>query len=266
MRSPARGTSLHPRLSITALVRAVSVCEDKAIALGHPSYVWRRGQDRRLSLIREFVPLENRRILDIGCGLGMYVEKFRRYSTQVYGVDIDPEKVAEAQKRLPNISLAPAEDLPFKDCSFDVTVLHEVIEHVVDDRRAVREAVRCTDVGGHVVIYAPNRLYPFETHGFYFRGRYHFRLLPAVNYLPDPLRDRFCPHVRVYTAGGIRRLFEGLPVRFAVFTHIYPGFDNIAHRRPGLGRFLQQAADILERTPLRAFGISHFVVAQRVAY
>src|SRR5688500_1141958 len=45
----------------------------KAIRLGHPSYVWRRGQDRRLSLIRQHVDLEGRRILDVGCGLGMYV-------------------------------------------------------------------------------------------------------------------------------------------------------------------------------------------------
>ncbi len=182
--------------------------EDKAIVLGHPSYVWRRGQDHRLNLVRQYVPLEGRRILDIGCGLGMYVEKFRRFSAEVYGVDIDEEKVAKAGERLPSISYAPAEDLPFKDRSFDVTFLHEVIEHVADDRRAIAEALRCTDVGGHVVIFAPNRLYPMETHGFYFRGRYHFRLLPLVNYLPGRLRDSFCPHVRVYTAGGIRKLFE----------------------------------------------------------
>lgn len=239
--------------------------EEKAIALGHPSYVWRRGQDRRLNLIREYVPLEGRRILDVGCGVGMYVEKFRRFSSDVYGVDIDPEKVEATSRRLPNISLAPAEDLPFKDRSFDVTMLHEVIEHVVDDRRAIREAVRCTDLGGHVVIYAPNRLYPFETHGFYFRGRYHFRLLPMVNYLPDLLRDRFCPHVRVYTAGDLRQLFDGLPVRFVTFTHILPGFDNIRARRPVLGAFLQNTADLVEKTPLRALGISHFVVAERMA-
>src|SRR5438067_13564187 len=83
----------------------------KAIRLGHPSYVWRRGQDRRLSLIRQHVQLEGKRILDVGCGLGMYVEKFRQFSTDVYGVDIDAEKVAEASERLPNIYQAPAEAL-----------------------------------------------------------------------------------------------------------------------------------------------------------
>jgi SAM-dependent methyltransferase len=243
----------------------ISLHEDKAIVLGHPSYVWRRGQDRRLNLILEFVQLENRRILDVGCGIGMYVEKFRRFSSHVYGVDLDGEKVDEASSRLPNISIAPAEKLPFEDGSFDVVMLHEVIEHVVDDRRAIEEAVRCADIGGHIIIYAPNRLYPMETHGFYFRGKYHFRLLPFVNYLPDSLRDHFCPHVKVYTARGIRRLFDGLPVRFVTSTHIYPGFDNVAARRPALGNFLHRATEILERTPLRAFGISHLVVAERTA-
>ena len=87
--------------------------DDKAIALGHPSYVWRFGQGRRLALIRRHAPLEGKRILDVGCGLGTYVKKMRDFSQEVYGVDVDPEKVAEASRTLPNIRLAPAEKLPF---------------------------------------------------------------------------------------------------------------------------------------------------------
>src|ERR671932_1378084 len=158
--------------------------EAKAIRLGHPSYVWRRGQDRRLSLIRDYVDLQGKRILDIGCGLGMYVEKFRNFSDRVYGVDVDSDKVAQASQRLPNIVEAPGEALPFPDESFDVILLNEVIEHVDDDRATIREAYRCLAPGGQIIIYAPNRLYPFETHGFYLFGRYYFRLLPLVNWLP----------------------------------------------------------------------------------
>ena len=101
--------------------------ETKAIRLGHPSYVWRKGQDRRLDLIRQYVPLENQRILDIGCGLGMYVRQMRQFSDDVYGVDVDPDKVAEARQTLPNIYEAPAEALPFPDNYFDAILLHEVI-------------------------------------------------------------------------------------------------------------------------------------------
>jgi len=235
-------------------------CDDKAITLGHPSYVWRFGQDRRLALIRRYAPLEGKRILDVGCGLGTYVKKMRDFSEEVYGVDVDPEKVAEASRTLPNIHLAPAEKLPFPDGFFDVVLLHEVIEHVEDDRQAIREAHRVIREGGRIVIFAPNRLYPLETHGIFWRGKYRFGNVPLVNYLPDLLRQRLCPHVRAYTRDDIRRLFEGLDVEVIVHTQIYPGYDKIAARRPGLGAFLRRVTYALERTPLRAFGLSHFVV------
>ena len=65
------------------------------------------------------------------------------------------------------------------------------------------------------IIFCPNRLYPFETHGHYWRGQYHFGNTPFVNWLPDPLRDRLAPHVRAYTKAGLVEVFEGLPVRGA---------------------------------------------------
>ncbi|HYU20986.1 MAG TPA: class I SAM-dependent methyltransferase [Chloroflexota bacterium] len=241
----------------------LAAAEAKAIRLGHPSYVWRSGQDRRLSLIRRHVELEGRRILDVGCGLGMYVEKLRRYSKDVYGVDVDPEKVSLAGTWLPNILESPAESLPFPDGSFDVILLNEVLEHVDDDRLSILEAYRCLRPGGQVVIYAPNRLYPFETHGFYLFGRYFFRLLPFVNWLPDPMRELFCPHVRIYTARKLKRLFDGLDVEYTATTHILPGLDNVAERYGPLGRAIHWARDLTEATPLRCFGISHFVVARK---
>ena len=238
------------------------VSDSRWIQLGHPSYVWRFGQERRLNLVRRFVPLEGKRILDVGCGLGTYVAHFRRFSEQVFGVDVDPDKVAEASKSLPNVQVSPAESLPFSDSSFDVVFSNEVIEHVGDDRAAIAEAVRVTADGGHVVIYAPNRLYPFETHGAYFGKRFVFKLIPLINYLPDPLRNRFAPHVRAYTARQIRGLFRGLPAEIVVHTSVYPGFDNIVERRPVLGKVLRGVFYVLENTPLRAFGLSHFLVAR----
>ncbi|HFD38357.1 MAG TPA: class I SAM-dependent methyltransferase [Anaerolineae bacterium] len=238
--------------------------DDKAITLGHPSYVWGFGQERRLALIRRFVPLEGRTILDVGCGLGMYVRAMRRFSEDVHGVDIDAEKVAAASQTLPYIRVAPAEELPYPDGVFDVVLSHEVIEHVDDDRQAVREAVRVLKGGGRLVVFAPNRLYPFETHGAYWRGAYRFGNIPLVNYLPDRWRNRFCPHVRAYTVGGLRRLFEGLPVRIVVHIQIYPGYDKIVSRRPTLGRLLRRGTYLLERTPLRLLGLSHFLVAEKI--
>lgn len=237
----------------------------KWIALGHPSYVWRFGQDRRLALVLKHVDLEHKRILDIGCGIGTYVRKFKQFSDDVYGVDVDPEKVAEARLTAANVMVAPAEALPFPDGFFDMVFLHEVIEHVDDDRQAVAEAVRVTGPGGHVVIYAPNRLYLFETHGIYVGKRYVYRLIPFVNYLPDPLRRIFCPHVRAYTSGNIERLFDGLPAKVTAHKYVYPGFDNIAARHTRVAGALRRLLYYCEGTPLRTFGLSHFLVVKKLA-
>src|SRR5690606_26208157 len=123
-----------------------------------------------------------------------------------------------------------AEAIPYPDNRFDTILSHEVLEHVDDDRAAVREMVRVLRPGGRIIIFAPNRWYPFETHGHYWRGKYHFGNTPLINYLPDPLRNRLAPHVRAYTGAGLRRLFDGCPVRIVTHRRIYGGYDNLIAR------------------------------------
>ena len=242
---------------------AMSEQGDKAAVLGHPSYVWRFGQQRRLALMDQYVSLHQKRILDVGCGIGTYVEKLGQFSDQVYGVDIDQQRVREGGKKLPNLLAAAAQALPFGSGCFDVLLLHEVLEHVQDDRQVVQEAYRVLRPGGRMIIFAPNRLYPFETHGIYWRGRYRFGNFPLVNYLPRRLRERLCPHVRAYTPMDLRRLLPKLDHRIIVLKQIYPGYDNIFSRRPWLGAALRRLTYLLESTPLRIFGLSHFLVLER---
>jgi SAM-dependent methyltransferase len=237
--------------------------DDKAITLGHPSYVWREGQERRFALMRAHTRLENACILDVGCGLGLYVQRFRDLSDNVHGVDIDPDKVRQAGELLPNIRQASAEHLPYPDNTFDVVLSHEVLEHVDDDVAAAREAYRVLKPGGRLIVFVPNRFYPFETHGVYWRGVYHFGNIPLVNYLPNALRNRLCPHVRVYTGRSLRRLFASLPGRVVAHRCIFAGYDNIVARHPHLGRLLRQTTYTLEKTCLHILGLSHFLVYEK---
>lgn len=237
---------------------------DEAARLGHPSYIWRAGQERRFAMVRQWARLDGATILDAGCGVGMYTERFRRFSPHVIGVEIDLPVARQARARLPGIVTAPAEALPFADASFDVLFSHEVIEHVQDDRATAREMLRVVVPGGRIVLFCPNRLYPFETHGHFWRGRYHFGNTPLINYLPDPLRNRLAPHVRAYTGPGLRRLFDPAQVRVVHHSIIYPGFDNIVATRPALGRVLRRVLYTVEHTPLQVFGLSQFLVLERV--
>jgi len=237
--------------------------QEKTARRGNPSFVWRAGQERRLALVRLYAPLEGRRILDVGCGMGMYTHAFLRFSPEVYGIELEADRAREAHGRARGVMQAVGEALPFKAESFDVVFSHEVLEHVSDDRWAARELTRVTRPGGRIVIFVPNRLYPYETHGIYWRDKYRFGNIPLVNWLPDPLRNHLAPHVRAYTARGLRQLFADEPVRELLLTQIFPGYDNVVARKPKLGRLLQRLTYTLERTPLRAWGLSHLLVLEK---
>lgn len=250
------------------LERAPSIdpaAEARAIRRGHPSYVWRAGQERRLDMVRRHVPLDDRTVLDIGCGLGMYTQAFSRYSPHVYGVEVERERAVQALDRAAGVAQAVGEGLPFPDDTFDLVFNHEVLEHVADDRKVAREMVRVTRPGGYVVTFAPNRLWPWETHGIHWRGRYHFGNVPLINYLPDALRDRLAWHVRVYTRRTLCALFHDLPVRVVHHSTVYPGFDNIVRRFPRLGPLIRASSYHLEGWPVAdQFGLSHFLIVQKL--
>ena len=126
-------------------------------------------------------------------------------------------------------SAALGEHLPFPSTSFDLVLSNEVIEHVSDDLQAVKEMVRTLKPGGRLVLFCPNRGYPYETHGIYRKGVYEFGNKLFVNYLPRRWRNKLAPHVRVYSRRDLR-FFDGLPVRFIRRTVIFGAYDNIIAR------------------------------------
>jgi SAM-dependent methyltransferase len=237
---------------------------DKAALRGEPSYVWRAGQQRRLEMIVHAAGERIKgRILENGCGVGMYVEHLSPFGGQVTGLEYDFERAVEAHVDSPHIVNAAGEFLPLPTSAFDLILSHEVIEHVQDDRAAIREMVRALKPGGRLTLFCPNRGYPFETHGMYWRGTYRFGNKLFVNYLPRSLRDKLAPHVRVYSRKDLEKLFEGLPVAFIERTIIFGAYDNIIARFGPLGKIVRGALQFLEKTPLKIFGLSHFWVMEK---
>ena len=238
---------------------------DKAALRGEPSYVWRAGQQRRLEMIVQAAGERIQgRVLENGCGVGMYVEHLAQQGGTVIGLEYDFERAAEARTRSPHILNAAGECVPLPSSSFDLVLSHEVIEHVQDDRAAVREMIRVIKPGGRVVIFCPNRGYPFETHGIYWKDKYYFGNKIFVNYLPRFLRNKLAPHVRVYSHQDLKELLAGLPVHFIQQTIVFGAYDNIIARFGPLGRILRSVLQFLEKTPLKSFGLSHFLVVEKV--
>ncbi|MFN8380032.1 MAG: class I SAM-dependent methyltransferase [Anaerolineae bacterium] len=231
---------------------------------GEPSYVWRAGQERRLQMIAHWATLDNAVVLEHGAGIGMYASQFRRrFTPHVEAFDIELERVIKAQDEVPGALVAAAEALPYRTGLFDTVFSNEVLEHVLDDRMAAAEIVRVLKVGGRAVIFVPNRWYPFETHGHYWRGEYHFGNTPLINYLPDAARNRLAPHVRAYSRRGLLRLFAGLPARVVHHRRVYGGYDNLIRRFGKKAQVMRDGLYKAEGTPLDAFGLSHLLVVEK---
>jgi SAM-dependent methyltransferase len=238
---------------------------NKAALCGEPSYLWRDGQIRRFRMISEAAGDRlNGRILDNGCGIGLYSSHLQSRGNQVISLEYDFDRAVQAHQHTINTLNAAGECLPFPGETFDLILSHEVLEHVRDDRQAVSEMVRVLGRGGRLVLFTPNRGYPFETHGFYWRGKYHFGNIPLINYLPRGIRDKLAPHVRIYGRRDLVKLFQGLPIQVMHKHILFGAYDNIIARSAFGGRILRAVLQWLEHTPLQVFGLSHYWVIEKI--
>jgi 2-polyprenyl-6-hydroxyphenyl methylase/3-demethylubiquinone-9 3-methyltransferase len=98
------------------------------------------------------------RALDIGCGTGPFTLLTQAHGFEVVSVDLGPRLLRVARsKGARHPVAADALRLPFRDGGFDAVVTSECIEHTVDPRLAVAEALRVLRPGGVLALTCPNR-------------------------------------------------------------------------------------------------------------
>jgi len=242
----------------------------KIARLGKPSLVFGWGQQKRFDLVKKYVNFKSKRVLDVGCGIGTYTKKFFEEGAEVFGIDVDGEKIQKAKRFSPTINflVGKAEDLPFENNFFDVVFLHEVLEHVKDDKKTILESLRVLKPSGKIIIFAPNKFFPFETHGMYLGKRYIFGNIPFLSWAPQFIRNLLIPHVRIYTVKALKQLFKRngikLPCIFGEVDYVWPAFDKIERKLPRTGKILKKFANFAEKNRfLKKFGISIFMVVEK---
>ena len=109
------------------------------------------------------------RVLDLGCGAGRHAFETLRKGAHVVAADTDEQALKDV-KGLFEAMMAAGEvpagcvgattrasalDLPFPDGSFDRVIASEVLEHVPDDRGAMRELARVLRPGGRMAVTVP---------------------------------------------------------------------------------------------------------------
>ena len=194
------------------------------------------------------------RLLDVGCGEMPYRPLFAAFTSAYVGVDPVTNPLAELQ--------GPIEALPVEDASYEVVLCAQVLEHVDDPARGVRELHRATAPGGRVLL---------STHG-------------AMVYHPSPV------DLWRWTHAGLERLFadngewasvrvepaSGSTACVAMLASIY--LDHVfrrAHLAPlsrpfvsGLNRVaatIDRRVDLLREPRPGTIAANYHVVAERPA-
>src|SRR4051812_24000835 len=174
--------------------------------------------------------LTGRRLLDAGCGTGLFSQVAVERGAEVTSLDIGERLLEQvANKCDTERVVGSVETLPFEDESFDYVVCTEVIEHTVHPDRAVSELARVLRYGGKVVVTTPNRVWH-----------------PAIR-LATKLRLRpyegienwvgFAELRRMLAARGLAlrdyRGFNALPFVHPVLYRPNDALDRLGRRAPG---------------------------------
>ena len=111
----------------------------------------------KLDYIRRFVPLDQRTsLLDVGCGNGVFTHHLEKLCGFVSALDNSGNMLA--QNSCPRVVQGEGTDLPFRDGSFDVVFEANVLHHVKDRIKVVREMARASR--RWVILIEPNRYNP----------------------------------------------------------------------------------------------------------
>ena len=170
--------------------------------IGGPRHYYR--ETLVMKMIKSVLPAG--KILDVGCGTGSLMLQLSLSGYTVSGTDLSEECIRQTKDRMktlapgvkPVIKRCNAEAIDFPDGHFDGLIAAEILEHVDDDRKAVKEFHRLLKPGGLCLI-----------------------TVPANQKLWD-ISDEMAGHKRRYSRDDLMRLFN--EQSFSIEKVVFLGF------------------------------------------
>ncbi len=117
---------------------------------------WFLGRRDMLVLLLKECPKESR-ILEIGCSSGVFLEQLRRAGfDNAHGIDISQVAIMKCiSAGLHNVRVADGSASDFPNESFDVVIASDVLEHILDHHKALKEWCRILKPGGRLILFVP---------------------------------------------------------------------------------------------------------------
>jgi len=199
------------------------------------------------------------RLLDIGCGDGVFTKELGKGFREVYGIDVQEQYLdrfrgsVKTDKRFHILNVSAAA-MDFSNAFFDTIVTIETLEHVADLQKTAAEISRVLRPGGELLLTVPNRWFPFENHGIRIGNWEKGGRIPLITYWP--WLHRRLAIARVFTVADLDRLFTGVGLRRSHVDYAWPTFEHGGNPFQRYLRPLFGLMRTMENSPLRMFGSS----------
>ena len=147
-----------------------------------------------LHLLAGHVDLDGKVVLDLGCGPNPLLASFPEVCSRLVGLDKERRYITEVRRSFStDLVLGDGTDLPFRGESFSFVLCNDVLEHVRDSKKLMKELSRVLARRGAAYIQCANKYQLIEPHF----------LLPFLSWIPRPFADFY---VRM---AGRGRNYEG---------------------------------------------------------
>jgi ubiquinone/menaquinone biosynthesis C-methylase UbiE len=219
-----------------------------------------------LKMIKPVTSFQDKRVLEVGCGLGVFCMHVARNGGKAIGVDISRSAILEAKTLTKQYDaqssvefvVSDARFLPFVNRSQDMIVCSEVLEHIEGHEKAFHEFARLIDESGYICITVPNLISSlfFEVVFFKVMGqpKYVQRFLNVekeyVFHYPKVKRLVNSEHLTIVDIKGTD------------YVHLHPKITRFFH----LDKIVTLVSNSLEnKKSWRFFGANIGVIAQKTA-
>lgn len=165
-------------------------------------------RERALFIFKQVIQERPSSILDIGCGRGFYTNKLSSIPSvkMIVGLELNDLYLSEAKKGClsPKVTYFNQDFYLWKNKKkFDLIIMSEILEHLADDKLALKKAVSLLNENGKIIITVPNQNFPF------FWDPFNYILMKFGLHLPSHiwwLAGIWADHNQLYTKRQLQKL------------------------------------------------------------